>query len=192
MGTCGIFNSDNQLATLSGPIPGNETGLEVVQRLEKRGVVIYDTRFGNTEEIAGALARGIRRHIEADCLNIKDVDLGKLSDYTLIAMGAPTEAFSASKPMKEFMSKLLEKNLAGRYGFAFDTRYDSRLSGSAAKYIEGGLLRIGMNIVKPRASAFVEGRNEAVRLKDGEEQKFEDLGAAIGTALQGKDALAKG
>jgi|GEM_PF-1159951 len=38
--------------------------------------------------------------------------------------------------MKDFLLRLEARSFAGRYGFAFDTRYDSFKVGSAAKYIE--------------------------------------------------------
>ncbi|MCL4436551.1 MAG: flavodoxin domain-containing protein [Thaumarchaeota archaeon] len=151
-----------------------------------RTIVLYDTLFGNTERIAKAIARGIQRHSEVDCLNIKNADPDTLSQYSLVAVGAPTQAFSASKPMKEFLAKLEGKNLAGRYGFAFDTKLDSRLSGSAAKYIEGKLHDIGLEIIRPRASAIVKGGTNDAVLRAGEEEVFESLGDEIGATLKKK------
>ena len=52
--------------------------------------------FGNTEKIARALTRGIQRHCEVDCLNINNADTSNLAQYDLIAVGAPTQAFSAT------------------------------------------------------------------------------------------------
>lgn len=38
--------------------------------------------------------------------------------------------------MKEFLERLKGVDLKGRDGFAFDTRLESRFSGSTAKFIE--------------------------------------------------------
>jgi hypothetical protein len=37
------------------------------------------------------------------CLNIKDSDIDKLGQHELIAVGAPTQYLTASKPMKIFL-----------------------------------------------------------------------------------------
>ncbi len=164
--------------------------METIQR-GQRALVLYDTLFGNTEKVARALARGIQRHREVDCLNIKDVDLDKIPQYGLLAIGAPTQAFSASKPMKDFLSRLEGMtSLGGIQGFAFDTKLDSRFSGSAAKYVEKRLEELRVKLVMPRASAIVSGGTKDSVLREGEEARFEGIGDEIGAALD-KLAIAK-
>lgn len=149
-----------------------------------KAVVLYDTVFGNTEKVARALARGIERHVPVDCINILEADTGALASYDLIAIGAPTQAFTAHKPMKDFLSGLRGvKNLSGVRGFAFDTKFDSLLSGSASKYIEARLEELGLKIVRPRASAIVSGGTKDNVLKAGEEARFETIGDEIGELL---------
>jgi hypothetical protein len=58
--------------------------------------------------------------------------------------------------MKEFLSRLEGRSFVGMYGFAFDTRYDSFMAGSAAKQIEKRLETTGMQIIKPHTSAIVK------------------------------------
>jgi flavorubredoxin len=101
-----------------------------------KAIVIYDTLFGNTEKAAEALTRGVQNHgIEVKCINIKEVDIDNLEQYKLIAVDAPTHFLRASRPMKEFLSRLegASRNFAGKYGFAFDTRYDSFMAGQRCK-----------------------------------------------------------
>jgi flavorubredoxin len=161
-------------------------GLNNLEPTPNKVIVLYDTLFGNTERVAKALAKGIQRHCEVDCLNIKNADTDNIAQCNLVAVGAPTQAFSASKPMKEFLAKLEKMNLAGRYGFAFDTNLDSRFSGSAAKYIEKRLQDIGIEIMWPRASAIVNGGTKDAVLRDGEIEIFETLGDEIGTDIEKK------
>jgi hypothetical protein len=85
----------------------------------------------------------------------------------------------------------VSRNFAGKYGFAFDTRYDSFMAGSAAKYIEKKLDKIGLETIKPRTSAIVRGTNEKGKgcdttLREGEETVFEAVGNEIGTTLVAK------
>ncbi len=150
----------------------------------RRAVIIYDTLFGNTKKIAEALQLGLNETgIETLCLNTKDVAFESLKGFDLIALGAPTQAFSSSRPMKEFLQRLKGVSLSGKYGFAFDTKLDSRLSGSAAKYIENELVDQGIQIILPRASALVEGNTKHSNLKGPEEIRFHQIGVQVGTAL---------
>lgn len=153
-------------------------------RQGEKALVLYASMFGNTEKIAKALAKGIEFHCQVDCVNINDADPAGFSQYGLIAVGAPTQAFSAYKPMKDFLEKLsVMTGLGGKLGFAFDTRIDSRLSGSAAKYIEKRLDELGLKMVKPRASAIVSGGTKDNVLRQGEDARFEGIGEEIGAVL---------
>jgi flavorubredoxin len=126
--------------------------------------------------------------IETVCFNAKDVGVDSLKQYDLICVGVPTEAFTASKPMKEFLEKLKSIDPSGKYGFAYDTKLDSRFSGSAAQFIEKELSNLGFRIIAPRESAIVSSLKErgaitGARFKEGEEKRFEQVGVEVGTVL---------
>jgi len=156
--------------------------------------VIFDTRYGNTERIARSFEAGLKEAgIETVCVNAKYVAVDSLKQYELICIGAPTEGFSASKPMKEFLRKLKSIDLSGKYGFAFDTKLDSRFSGSAAKFIEKELSNLGLQIITPRESAIVfalkeRGAITGARFKEGEEKRFEQVGLKVGNMKAQSDA----
>jgi flavorubredoxin len=148
-----------------------------------KAIVLFDTLYGNTERVANSLAKGMReKGVEVDCVNIKSASLDKLSDYDLLAVGAPTQALTASKPMKEFLSRIEKTSFRNKYGFAFDTRFDTRFAGSAAKYIEKKLREMDLEIVRPRSSAIVTAAKGAV-LAEGAEENFEVIGGEIAEAL---------
>ena len=183
-----VLSLENRLTALSNSGPGfARTAVSGVTQSAK-AIVLYDTVFGNTEKIADSLARGMRRHCQVDFFSISEVDATKLPAYDLIAVGAPTQAFSAHRPMKDFLAALKAEALSGKLGFAFDTKIDSRLSGSAAKYIEERMERLGMKVVKPRASAIVTGGTKDNKLREGEEARFEQLGSEIGAAVVSRSA----
>jgi flavorubredoxin len=129
--------------------------------------------------------------VQAECVNIKAVRIDRLVEYDLLALGAPTQYFTASKPLKEFLEGLKGLDLKGRRGFAFDTKLGSPLSGSAAKFIEKKLQEFGLDIIRPRASAIVIGQKEKgakigeVTLKEGMEDLFKQLGKELGALLKG-------
>jgi flavodoxin len=142
-----------------------------------KAIIIYDTKFGNTEKIAKSLASGSRgQGIEVDCVNVEDVQIEKLTEYDLLAIGGPTHGFGMSKPIKDFMGKLKHIKLRNKNAFAFDTKNRGRW-GSAAKRIEKNLMRIGLNIIKPCDSAIVFGLKGP--LQDGMESKFIQIGAEL-------------
>jgi flavodoxin len=124
----------------------------------KKAIVIYHTQFGNTEKIAKEVASGMdEQGIDVDCIKVEDVQIDRLKEYDLLAIGGPTHGFSMSKPMKVFIKKLEHVDLQGKNAFTFDTKNSGRFWGSAAKGIEKRLKRLGLNIVKPHASAIVKG-----------------------------------
>ncbi|UCH32575.1 MAG: flavodoxin family protein [Candidatus Bathyarchaeota archaeon] len=148
-----------------------------------RVVIIYDTKFGNTEKVARALAEGMKnQQVDVDCLKIDEVDTNELDDYDFLAIGGPTHIFGLSKPMKDFLQKLENINVSGKRAFAFDTKYKSRFSGSAGKKIEKKLKKLRMSIVKSSVSAIVKGKEGP--LEDVAEETFKQIGIDIATSLQ--------
>ena len=120
-----------------------------------------------------------------------------LKEYDIICIGAPTEGFSAPKPIKKFLANLKGVNLTGKYGFAFDTKVDSSLSGSAAKFIEKELSNQGLIIIARRESAIVfsvkdKGAITDARLKEGEEERFRKIGTQLGSALKARTKIVRG
>jgi flavodoxin len=152
-----------------------------------RACIIFDTRYGNTEKIARSFETGLKEAgVQTVCVNARDVPIDSLKQYDLICVGAPTEAFTAYKPMKEFLGKLKSIDLSGKYGFTFDTKLGAPLSGSAAKFIEKQLKNLGLQIIAPRESAIVFGVKKeegSARLKEGEEKRFGQVGLKVAAAL---------
>jgi len=144
----------------------------------RKAVVIYDSKYGNTEKIARALSKGMKKEgLDVDCLRIDKVDPSKLAEYEILAFGAPTQVLGVSKPMKEFLKKLENVNLRNKKTFVFDTKLKSRFSGSAAKGIEKQLKKLQMTIVKLYASAIVKGMEGP--LEEGAEERFTQIGSEI-------------
>ncbi len=159
----------------------------------RKAIVIFDSRYGNTQRIATSLEAGLKEtNLQTVCLNAKDVDMNSLKQYDLICIGAPTEMFTASKSIKNFLNELNKVDLSGKFGFAFDTKLPSSLSGSASKFIENKLKDFRLEIVIPRISAIViklKGAPGDVVLNEGEEKRLELIGRQIGAILAGKGKI---
>ncbi len=162
------------------------------ERIDVKACIIYDTRYGNTEKIAKSLEMGLKESgIETYCSSTKDVSIDTLNQYDLLCVGAPTEWHSASKPAKDFLESLKKINLAGKFGFAFDTALTRPLSGSGAKHIENELKKLGLQMIEQRQSAVVflkNGSTSGAWLKDGEIQRFKQMGNHVGTTLTSRGA----
>jgi hypothetical protein len=65
----------------------------------RQALVVFESMFGNTERIARAVAVGIERAgWEVRVLEVSDAPGAWIRDQDLLVVGAPTHAFSLSKP----------------------------------------------------------------------------------------------
>jgi flavorubredoxin len=147
-----------------------------------KAIVVYDSKFGNTERIARALAAGLGEHwTEVVCIRCDQVGADRLGEYGFVAVGGPTQYHTVSETLRLFLDDLAGVDLRGKKGFAFDTRIQHRFSGSAAKKIQSKMKRRKMDIVRPCASAIVVGREGP--LQEGEERRFKQIGIEIGSYM---------
>ena len=120
-----------------------------------RSLVVYDSVFGNTEEIARAIAGVLASAGEVKAARVGDVDHGDLEGIDLLVVGSPTRAFRATPATMTFVKGLPPDALARVRVAAFDTRVDVaqvgskfltfmvKLFGYAAKPIAEGLEKRG-------------------------------------------------
>ena len=63
-----------------------------------KALVVYESMFGNTERVAAAVARGLRREgVDADLVEVGSAPTALPGDLDLLVVGAPTHAFSLSR-----------------------------------------------------------------------------------------------
>ena len=150
----------------------------------RSAIIVYHSVYGNTEKVARALAQGLEKSgsVKVTLSRADEADVGKLTGYDMILIGAPTHAWNASEPIRKFLDKIGESALKGKKAFAFDTKMKSRLAGSGAKHIEERLSKLGAEIVKERMSAIVKGREGP--LEEGSESRFTSVGLEIAKAIQ--------
>lgn len=154
-------------------------------------VVVYETMYGTTRDVARAVAEG--------CGGAGEVTLAEVGELTalpegvtLLVVGGPTHAFSMSRPgtrrdarkygrtlsqtgVREWLATLTLP--AGLPVAAFCTKLDSPLSGSAARAIAQRLRRLGGRLVVPAADFHVRGTQPV--LVDGELERARAWGAAL-------------
>ena len=135
-------------------------------------LVVYETMYGRTRDIAEAIAHGCETGGEVRLAEVSSLTDGLPDDVTLLVVGGPTHAFSMSRPgtrddarkygttvsttgVREWLAGLTVP--AGLPVAAFCTKLDSPLSGSAATAIARRLRRLGGVLVVPPKDFFVKG-----------------------------------
>lgn len=119
-------------------------------------IVVYDSWYGNTEEIARAIAGelGPARLVKQRAFGAAD-----LAGYDLLIVGSPTHAGGMSVGMRAVMPHLAEAAIRGLAVAAFDTRFhqDIEHTGSAAMKVAELLEQKGARLIAPPESFFVGG-----------------------------------
>ena len=164
-------------------------------------VIVFESMFGNTRQIAEAIADGVRDSALVSVVNINDITPPVLENANVVIVGAPTHAHSLSRPatraeaVKEAADPTeglaLEPNaestgvrewlesgpsLPGLFA-AFDTRADVAriLSGAASSKIERMLYSLGSKRLD-KAESFLVKDN---RLDAGERDRAQQWGTHL-------------
>lgn len=100
-----------------------EQSIAVQRQTMSRVLVIYDSRTGNTEKMANAVAEGARS-IDGTEVVVRTVDKAKVDDllgFDAIILGSPTYYGNVSGKLKEFIDKTykIHGKLEGKVGGAF-------------------------------------------------------------------------
>jgi hypothetical protein len=164
-----------------------------------RAWVVYESMFGNTHQVAQALAEGLRSGgLEVE---LHEVGLAPttVSGVDLLVVGAPTHTLGLSRPAtREDAARKSEHTVESaslglrewletvRFGepapavAAFDTRIDHpRLPGSAAKKADKRLRHQGLRRAAEPVSFWVHGTEGP--LLDGELERATALGKDLGS-----------
>ena len=153
-------------------------------------VVIYDTKFGNTEKIAQAIARGVGTHGSVRLMDTAEAAQPLAQRPDLVLIGGPTQKRAMSPALRGFVDAL-QPSLQGVPAASFDTRYRGAtlLMGSAAGEAIKRLRKAGGRLVAPPESFFIGrgGPLERQTLETGELERAEVWGRAVVTAaLEGR------
>lgn len=154
-------------------------------------LIVYDTvsPMRVTEKVAETIGGVLKEmEIEVDSLYVKDVNVSTVKNYDCLIAGAPTMAFRVSSEMKRFLDGLPREVFSEKLAAAFDTQMQSRLSGSAAKGIEGKLKDLGFKSITAPLIAYVEGKGNEWRLKEGELEKAKNWTKTVSEALQSQSS----
>lgn len=124
-----------------------------------RALVVYDSTYGNTEQIANAIG--------APVLRVGEVDPADLEGADLLIVGSPTHGGFPTEGVHGLLTASLaleEVSVA-----AFDTRTRRTIFGYAGPKIARSLEENGGTLLAPPEGFFVRGKRGP--LKDGERER---------------------
>ena len=131
-------------------------------------LIIYDSTFGNTAQLAQAMADRLGEHGTVRIALANEAGLTGVIEIDLLLVGGPTQRHGLSAPMKTLLKSLQRRSLQGVPAGTFDTRYHMSAwkSGSAAHGIASKLKRAGASLIVEPESFFVAEREGP--LEEGE------------------------
>ncbi|MER7506068.1 flavodoxin domain-containing protein [Nonomuraea pusilla] len=164
-------------------------------------LVVYESMFGNTKQIAEAVAEGLATRMRAEV-----AEVGSAPDFigdqvALLVVGGPTHAFGMSREstrqsaaqqapgglvskgrgLREWLGGLGSSS-ATLASAAFDTRvFKPRMPGSAARGAAKRLRRAGIRLVAPAQSFYVAGTPGP--LLDGELDRARAWGESLAASV---------
>ena len=127
-----------------------------------RALVLYGSQYGNTERIATVIADTLRtagdvRLAKLDPTLPLNLD-GTLAGIDLLILGSPTQGWQPTKAMLPILAELSPERLRDMAVACFDTRFQMPrlLTGSAARAMANRLSQMGVALVMPPESFFVQ------------------------------------
>jgi flavodoxin len=126
-----------------------------------KALIIYDSEYGNTEQIAQAIVAALGSLAEIETIRVSNVKPEQLAGLDLLIVGAPTQRFRTTPAMMDFLKSIPANGLKGVRVAAFDTRlslddiesstfrFIVKTGGFAAKPIADRLKKCGGDLILP-------------------------------------------
>ncbi len=156
-----------------------------------KGIVVYDTSYGNTKKIAETIAETLKESgIEVDLFDVKDVKKLSAKDYNFLVLGSPTKFGTMSFAIRFFLGKVKSEEWMNKPFAAFDTENPENIERarienkewSAAEKIAEKLKEKKMNQLLPVLKAAVLGQKGP--LKEGEIERTKDYARELAIKLK--------
>lgn len=156
-----------------------------------KGIVIYDTSYGNTRKVAETIAETLRESgIEAAPFYVKKIKKLSPKDYDFLVLGSPTRFGTMSFAVKGFLGKVRSQEWAKKPFATFDTENpenieQSRIQNknwSAAEKIAEKLKEKQMSQLLPVLKAAVLGWKGP--LQEGEIERTKEYARELAAKLR--------
>jgi menaquinone-dependent protoporphyrinogen IX oxidase len=145
--------------------------------------VVYHSKWGNCERVAGAIARALSE--AGQDVKVSPVDsAGDMATADLLVLGSPTRAGKCSGPVKKFIKRNLTAEWNGKLFAAFGTGMQDRgdkVEPKSADDIYNRLESAGLKPIAPAYKAWVLGWKGP--LAEGEAERAFKFGRDLAAAL---------
>lgn len=130
--------------------------------------IVYDSQYGNTEQVAQAIAAELRTAGAVKMINVRTGPVTVTKELDLLIVGGPTQVHRISAPLRAHLDALPAHSLDDVKVAAFDTRARGPrlLTGAASGGIAKMLTKRGAKLMLAPESFAVAGREGP--LVDGE------------------------
>ncbi len=149
-------------------------------------IIIYESKYGNTRQVAGEIFAGIRKNkgIETILREVKQVDFDDVIAADGILIGSPNHWGRHTGGIKKFIDKLGEINLNRVPVAVFDT-YIKEDCGKGVKKMEQQIAEkvLSLNLITPGLSVKVNGMKGPV--PEEKLPKCREFGVNFGEVVKG-------
>jgi len=124
-----------------------------------RVVVCYESKYGNTERLAEAIAAEMRAAggMEVTVTAMKGVDVDDIANHDMILVGGPTHFGGPTRRVTKFIDALAQRNMNGKSVAVFDTYLGEDFEKSVKKMEEQVRATApGLKLLAPGLSIRVE------------------------------------
>lgn len=173
-----------------------------------RALVVFESMFGNTRQVARAIAAGLGETLPVDLVEVSRAPGAIDDDVALVVVGGPTHAMGMSRPstrrsadatpgsavpstehgIREWIAALAPSGLRA---VAFDTRVRRpRVPGSAARAAQRALRHKGFDVAE-RATFWVTGTPGPLSVGEVDRAQAwgRRLGAEVGAGIAAEAAV---
>ena len=151
-----------------------------------KGIVVYDTSYGNTKKIAETITETLKElGIEVNLSYVKDVKKLSAQDYNFLVLGSPTKFGTMSFAIRFFLGKVKSEEWMNKPFAAFDTENPENVEkkqGSASEKIAARLIEKKMKQLLPVLKALVFEMKGP--LKEGEIERTKEYAKGLAIKLK--------
>jgi flavodoxin len=153
-------------------------------------MVVYDSAYGNTEQIAQAIGGALGASADVETCRVGDAQPGQLAAVDLLVVGSPTQKFRPTSATANLLKAIPSNGLRNIKVAAFDTRiteeeiekvrilpYFVKVFGYAAQPIADRLEKKGGELAVPPEGFYVGGTEGP--LLEGELERAADWARQI-------------
>lgn len=150
-------------------------------------LILYDSVFGNTEDIARAMYESLLVENDSLLYNVKEFCIEMLDNAGLLIIGSPTRGFRPTEVISGIIRSIPSKRYTNLRIATFDTRFSLakinssalrfivKKGGYAAPFMAGQMKKRGGCIIVPPEGFLVNG--EKGPLEDGELERAAEWAA---------------